>query len=81
MDVKGLNKMIFDLCCKDFNRQSLYVFYLIKLSGDIKKNHGSKLSSYQKLSIYYRDLNSIVAHDFIKVSLLITYNFFYTQIQ
>ena len=63
MDLKALNKVIF-VCL---------------LSGDIKKNHGSKLSSSQKRSIYDRDLNSIAAHDFIKVSLLIAFIFLHTN--
>ena len=51
-----------------------HVFYLIKQSGDIEENPGQKLNSSQKLSICHWNLNSIVAHNFIKVSLLITYN-------
>ena len=43
------------------------IFYLIKLSGDIEENSSPKLNSSQ-------NLNSIAAHNFIKVSLLIAYN-------
>ena len=51
-----------------------HVFYLIKLSGDIEENPGPKLNSSQKRSICYWNLNSIVAHSFIKVSLLTAFN-------
>ena len=51
-----------------------HVFYLINLSGDIEENPGLKLSSSQKLCICHWNLNSIAAHNFIKVSLLIAYN-------
>ena len=52
-----------------------HVFYLIKLSGDTEENPGPKLNSHQKLSIYHWNLNSIAAHNFIKVSLLTAHNF------
>ena len=42
----------------------------IKMSGDIEMNPGSKPSSCNKFSIYHWNLNSISAHNFIKVSLL-----------
>ena len=51
-----------------------HVFYLFKLSGDIEENPVPKLNFSQKLSICHWNLNSIEAHNFIKVSLLIAYN-------
>ena len=51
-----------------------HVLCLINLSGDIEENPGPKLNSSQKLSICHWNLNSIAAHNFIKVSLLIAYN-------
>ena len=51
-----------------------HVFYLVKPSGDIEENPSPKLNSFQKLSIYHLNLNSITAHNFIKISLLIVYN-------
>ena len=51
-----------------------YVFNLIKLSGDIEESPSPKLNFSQKLSICHWNLNSIAAHNFIKVSLLIAYN-------
>ena len=47
---------------------------MIKLSEDIEENPGPKLYSSQKLSICHWNLNSIEAHNFIKVSLLVAYN-------
>ena len=43
---------------------------LITLSDDIEKNPGTKPSSYDKFSIFHWNLNSISAHDFIKIFLL-----------
>ena len=40
----------------------------------MKKKPGPKLNSSQKLSICHWNLTSIVAHNFVKVSLLIAYN-------
>ena len=42
---------------------------LTKLSGDIEEIPGPKLISSQKLSICHWNLNSVVAHNIIKVSL------------
>ena len=42
----------------------------IKKSGDIEMDPGSKPSSYNKFSICHWNLNSISAHNFIKLSLL-----------
>ena len=50
---------------------------MIKLSGDIEENPGPKRNSSQKLSICHWNLNSIAAHNFIKVSLLVAYNYIY----
>ena len=43
---------------------------LITLSGDTEKNPGPSPSSYDKFSICHWNLNSISAHNFIKISLL-----------
>ena len=40
-----------------------------KLSGDIEENPGPKANSYDYLSICHWNLNSICAHNFIKLSL------------
>ena len=45
----------------------------IKCSGDIKENPGQKPNSCEYLSICYWNLNSISAHNFIKLSLLRAY--------
>ena len=45
-----------------------------KLSGYIEENPGLKISFSQKPSICHLNLNSIAAHNFIKISLLIAYN-------
>ena len=42
-------------------------------SGDIEKNPGPKPKSYQRFSICHWHLNSITAHNFLKVSLLRAY--------
>ena len=46
---------------------------VIKLSGDIEENPGPKANSCDCLSIYHWNLNSIWAHNFIKLSLLRAY--------
>ena len=46
---------------------------LVKLSGDVEENPGPKRYSAQYLTICHWNLNSIVAHNFIKVALLKTY--------
>ena len=45
----------------------------IKRSGDIEENPGPKLNSCEYLSILHWNLNSISAHNFIKLSLLHAY--------
>ena len=45
----------------------------IKMSGDIEMNPGPKPSSCNKFSICHWNLNSISAHNFIKLSLLRAY--------
>ena len=46
---------------------------ILKLSGDIEENPGTKPSSNQNFSICHWNLNSISAHNYIKVSLLRAY--------
>ena len=38
-------------------------------SGDIEKNPGAKPNSYQSFSIFHWNLNSVSAHNFLKLSL------------
>ena len=47
--------------------------HLIKISGDVEENPGPKHYSAQYLTICHWNLNSIAAHNFIKVSLLKAY--------
>ena len=72
--IASLNKIIFFTVAVILTNNFWHVLYLIKLSGDIEENPGPKLNSSQILSIYHWNLNSIAAHNFIKVSLLIAYN-------
>ena len=46
---------------------------LTKQSGDIEQNPGPKSNSSQSFSICHWNVNSISAHNFIKISLLKTY--------
>ena len=46
---------------------------VLKLSGDIDDNPGPKPSSNQIFSICHQNLNSISAHDYMKISLLKAY--------
>ena len=46
---------------------------LVNLSGDIEKNSGPKSYSAQYLTICHWNLNSIAAHNFMKVALLKAY--------
>ena len=46
---------------------------LVNLSGDIEKDPGPKCYSAQYLTICHWNLNSIAAHNFIKVALLKAY--------
>ena len=43
---------------------------VLKLSGDIEENPGPKPSSSQSFSICHWNLNSISAHNYIKLSIL-----------
>ena len=45
----------------------------VKLSGDVKENPGPKTSSSQIFSICHWNLNSISAHNYMKLSLLRAY--------
>ena len=46
--------------------------HLVNLSGDVEKNPGPKSYSAQYLTICHWNLNSIAAHNFIKIALLKT---------
>ena len=50
---------------------------IIRLSGDIEENPGPKRNSNQSFSICHWNLNSITAHNYLKISLLrgYIYNF------
>ena len=72
--ITSLHKIVFLTVAVISTDNLWHVFYLIKLSGDIKENSGPKLSSSQKRSICHWNLNSIAAHNFTKVSLLIAHN-------
>ena len=50
-----------------------YFFRLLELSGDIEFNPGPKPDSSQNFSICHWNLNSILAHNYSKISLLTTY--------
>ena len=52
----------------------LYYIRLIRLSGNIELNPGSKPSSFKNFSICHWNLNSITSHDFLNVTLLFAYN-------
>ena len=75
--ITSLNRIVFFTVAVILTDNLWHVFYLIKLSGDIEENPSPKLNSFQKLSICHWNLNSITAHNFIKVSLLIAYNSIY----
>ena len=47
--------------------------HLVNLSGDVEKNPGPKSYSAQYLTICHCTLNSIAAHNFIKIALLKAY--------
>ena len=51
-----------------------YCKCLLRLSGDIGLNPGLKPNSCESFSVYHWNLNSITSHNFIKVSLLTSYN-------
>ena len=46
---------------------------MLKVSGGVEENRGPKPSSSQSFSICHCDLNSISAHNYIKLSLLRAY--------
>ena len=50
-----------------------YFFRLLQLSGDIEFNPGLKPDSSQSFSICHWNLNSMLAHNHSKISLLTTY--------
>ena len=72
--ITSLNKIVFFTVVVILTDNLWHVFYLIILSGDTEENPGPKLNSFQKLDICRWNLNSIAAHNFIKLSLLIGYN-------
>ena len=72
--ITSLTKIVFFTVAVILTHNLQHAFYLIKPSRDTEENPGPKLNSSQKLSICHQNLNNIAARNFIKVSLLITYN-------
>ena len=76
-NIKNINsfvsKVLYTLMLATYIRHICVCSTLITLSGDIEKNPGSKPSSCEKFSICHWNLNSISAHNFIKISLLRAY--------
>ena len=48
------------------------IIIIIKRNGDAEESTGPQYNSYQSFSIFHWNLNSICAHNFIKLSLLRT---------
>ena len=46
---------------------------IMRLSGDIEENRGPERNSNQSFSICHWNLNSITAHNYLKISLLRAY--------
>ena len=73
-NIKNINSFVsrglYTLMLATYLRHIWVCPILITLSGDIEKNPGPKPSSCDKFSICYWNLNSISAHNFIKISLL-----------
>ena len=61
------------LCSINIHTSYLVIFIIFNGSGDIEKNPGPKPNSYQSFSICHWNLNSITAHNFLRVSLLRAY--------
>ena len=76
-NIKNINSFVsrglYTLMLATYIRHTWVCPILITLSGDIEKNTGPKPSSCDKFSIYNWNLNSISAHNFIKISLLRAY--------
>ena len=76
-NIKNINSFVsrslYTLILATYIRHTWVCPILITLSGDIEKNTGPKPSSCDKFSICNWNLNSISAHNFIKISLLRAY--------
>ena len=76
-NIKNINSFVsrglYTLMLATYIRHTWVCPILITLSGDIEKNTGPKPSSCDKFSICNWNLNSISAHNFIKISLLRAY--------
>ena len=76
-NIKNINSFVsrglYTLMLATYIRHTWVCPILITLSGDIEKNTGPKPSSCDKFSICNLNLNSISAHNFIKISLLRAY--------
>ena len=54
-----------------------FKYSLLLLFGDVDLNPEPKQNTARKFSIYYWNLNSIAAHNFVKMVLLKAYNLIY----
>ena len=76
-NIKNINSFVsrglYTLMLATYIRHTWVCPILITLSGDIEKNTGPKPSSCDKFSICNWNLNSISAHNSIKISLLRAY--------
>ena len=61
--------LIFDYLCFKYN--------LLLLCGDVEINPGPKQNTAKKITICHWNLNSIAAHNFVKLVLLKAYNSVY----
>ena len=61
-------------CLTSVTEYTYYVwlyFIIIKRRGVVEENPGSQYNSCQRFSVFYWNLNSICAHNFIKLALLL----------
>ena len=76
-NIKNINSIVsrglYNLILATYIRHTWVCSILTTLSGDIEKNQGLKPSSCDKFSICHWNLNSISAHNFVKISLLRAY--------
>ena len=68
-----VNRGLYIMMLETYIRHIWVYSILITVSGDIEKNMGPKSSFCEKFSICHWNLNSISAHNFIKISLLNVY--------
>ena len=68
-----VNRGLYIMMLETYIRHIWVCSILITVSSDIEKNMGPKSSFCEKFSICHWNLNSISAHNFIKISLLNVY--------